>query len=60
MAVKVRPELYGLGYEEPDGKEAECVEVARFVHVLLRGLQSFHQEVSQGTVHDQRWWIERG
>lgn len=37
-AVKVRPELHGFGHEEPDGKEAECVEVGWFILVLLRGL----------------------
>lgn len=45
-AVEVRPELHGLSHEEPDDKDAECVEVGRFVLVLLRGLQGFHQEVS--------------
>lgn len=45
-AVKVGPELHGLYHEEPDGKDAECVEVGRFILVLLRGLQGLHQEVS--------------
>ena len=60
MTVKVRPKLYGLGHQKPDDEDGERGEIGRFVLVLLRSLQGPLQQISQGTVHDQSWWVERG
>ena len=58
VAIEVGPELYGLGHEKPECEDGESVEIGWLVLVFLSCLEGFLEEISQGTIHDQSWWVE--